>query len=694
MKTQVLLFALLLFPLLLRAQADSLGQPDRAATIVEDFLQNTETEGDFDFNTLFEELEFYRESPLNLNEASPEDLYTLRLLSDIQIVELLRHRREVGDLIAIYELQSIPSFDLATIRTILPYVTVSGDVDDYQLSIRRMVAEGNNELYIRWSRIAEEQRGYRDTEENGYLGSPDQLYVRYRHAYSNKLSYGFTAEKDRGEEFFTGSNQQGFDYYSAHIFLQNYNKRIKAVALGDYQVSFGQGLILYSGFGYGKSSLVMNVKRTAPTLRRYSSVNEAQFFRGAGTTLSFGDHLEVTALASFRRRDANLLEPDTLEFEDAQILQEATSLGIAGLHRTQNEIDDENAIDQQSFGGQVKWKGSRGHIALNGLYEKLGASLTPFRPEPHNIFNLTGNEIYNASLDYSYIFQNFNFFGETAVSKNGAVATLNGLLMGLDRRVDFAMVFRHYPRDYQALNANPFGETQGGSNETGLYLGMELRPIKHWRLSAYFDAWRHPWLRFNADAPSRGYEYRARLTYYLKRDFEVYGEVRNEIKEINVDKIEGKNNFTVPRQVFQVRLHMAKKVSKTMEIRSRLDYGFTDNEINNRQNGFSVYQDVIYKPLSFPFSFTTRFAVFDTDGFQVRFYSFESNLLYTFAIPAYYNRGMRFYFNLRYRGIRNLTLEARFAQTYWSNQETIGSGREEIQGPVRTELGAQLKYRF
>jgi hypothetical protein len=139
---------------------------------------------------------------------------------------------------------------------------------------------------------------------------------------------------------------------------------------------------------------------------------------------------------------------------------------------------------------------------------------------------------------------------------------------------------------------------------------------------------------------------------------------------------------------------MAKKVSKTMEIRSRLDYGFTDNEINNRQNGFSVYQDVIYKPLSFPFSFTTRFAVFDTDGFQVRFYSFESNLLYTFAIPAYYNRGMRFYFNLRYRGIRNLTLEARFAQTYWSNQETIGSGREEIQGPVRTELGAQLKYRF
>ena len=689
---RILLIFILFIPFLIRAQVDSIGQPDRTATIVEDFLQNSDEEGDFDFNTLFEDLEYYLENPLNINEATQEELYNLQLLSDIQIIELLKHRRETGDLIALFELQSIPSFDLATIRGILPYVAVKGSVDDYQLSIPKMMAEGKNELYMRWSRIAEEQRGYQDLEGSRYLGSPDQLYVRYRHSYSNKLSYGFTAEKDRGEEFFQGSNEQGFDYYSAHFFLQNYNRTIKAVALGDYAVSFGQGLILYSGFGYGKSSLVMNVKRTAPTLRKYTSVNEAIFFRGAATTLAFGDHLEVTALASFRNRDANLLEPDTLQIDE--IPREVTSLDIDGLHRTESEIEDKNAIGQQSFGGQIKWKGDRGHIALNGLYEQLDASLTPFRPQPYNIFNLTGDRVYNASLDYSYIFQNFNFFGETAIADNGAIATINGLLMGLDRRVDFSMVFRHYPRDYRALNANPFGEVRGGNNETGLYLGLELRPMKHWKLAAYFDTWRHPWLRFNVDAPSRGYEYRGRITYYLKRDLEVYAEVRNEIKDINVDKIDGNNNFTVPRQTFQARLHVAKKASKTIELRSRLDIGFTDNEINNRQSGFSVYQDLIYKPISIPFSFTTRFAIFDTDGYQVRFYSFENNLLYTFAIPAYYNRGTRFYFNLRYKGIRNLTLEARFAQTYWANQESIGSGLDEVEGPVRTELGAQIRYRF
>lgn len=146
--------------------------------------------------------------------------------------------------------------------------------------------------------------------------------------------------------------------------------------------------------------------------------------------------------------------------------------------------------------------------------------------------------------------------------------------------------------------------------------------------------------------------------------------------------------------MFQTRLHLAKTVSKALELRSRIDIGFSENGINTTQRGFVIYQDVICKPIGFPLSFTTRFALFDTDGFQARYYSFENNLLYAFSIPAYYNRGTRFYFNLRYRGIRNLTIEARIAQTYWRNQDTIGSGTEKVPGPRRTEVGAQLKYSF
>ena len=679
------------------AQVDSLTaapEPDQQA--IEDFLQNTDSEGTFDFNAIFEDLAYYQENPLNLNTANAEELQALGLLSDIQVVSFINYRRQAGELIAIYELQAVPSFDLLTIRRILPYVAVDGDLDDYQTPITQMLTRGDNELYLRWSRIVEQQRGFTpigaDERGSRYLGDPNQFYVRYKHAYSNRLSYGFTAEKDRGEEFFTGSNRKGFDFYSAHLFLKDYSKTVKAVALGDYAVSFGQGLILYSGFGYGKSSLVMNIKRTTQTLRPYRSVNESNFQRGAGVTLAFGDHLEVTALASYRQRDANLLEPDTSDIE--QELRQVSSLDIDGLHRTPNEVANRNSTNQTSIGGQVKWKGDYGHIALNGLYEALDAELQLFRPAPYNRFNFTGDALYNISLDYSYIFQNFNFFGETARGSNGAIATINGLLMGLDRRVDLAVLVRHYPRNYQSFNATPFGETLGAQNETGIYLGLELRPHKHWRFSAYYDTWRHPWLRFRTDAPSTGIEYRARLTYFRKRNLDVYLEVRDEQKYLNVDKIEGKNDFTVPRRIFQTRLHIAKKVTKELELRTRMDIGFTDNEINNRQEGFVIYQDVLYRPQRFPLSFTTRFSLFDTDGFQSRFYSFENNLLYTFSIPAYYNRGTRFYLNLRYKGIRNLTLEGRIAQTFWKNQDTFGTGNEQIQGQTRTQVSAQVKYKF
>lgn len=691
----ILLAWSLLLPFAGWTQIDSTQQslPDLTEAL-EDFLQNT-GDDDFDFNTLFEQLEIYLEDPLNLNTADETLLKEFQLLNDRQIIELLQYRETYGDLIAIYELQAIPGFDLPTIRRILPFVTVGADLDDYQLSLGRMLRDGKNELFIRWSRILEEQKGYRpladgETGER-YLGAPFQLYTRFKHSYSNRLSFGFTAEKDRGEEFFTGSNPNGFDYYSAHFYLRNYSKRIKAVALGDYNVSFGQGLILYSGFGYGKSASAMTVKRGGRTIRPYTSVNEALFMRGAAATIGLGDHWEITGLISNRRRDANLINPDTLANTD--FLLRFSSFNDLGYHRRPGEIADENAIGQFTLGGQIKYNWTLGHIALNGLWDRFDAPLVR-RPQPYNQFYFNGEELSNLSIDYSYIYQNFNFFGETARSSNGRIATVNGLLIGLDRKVDLAILYRNLPKDYQALNANPFAESVGGRNEKGLYLGLELRPIKNWTLSAYYDSWKNPWLTFTADAPGRGREYRARLTYYLKRRLRVYLEVRDEVKPRNAPENETPFDFTTDRRLFQTRLHISNQLSKSLELRNRIDWGFFDDQVDRREYGFLILQDVIFRPMRFPLSFTARYAIYDTDGYSIRFYHYENDLLYTFSIPPYYNKGTRFYLNLRYRPTPKLTLEARYAQTYWANRTEIGSGLEQIDGPRRSEVRAQVKFRF
>ncbi len=690
------LFLILIPQFMLAQQPDTtrIEPPDEVQELIEDFLQNTDSEGAFDFNTLFEQLEDFRNNPINLNRADEAILRDLGLLTDAQILDFLSYRQQTGELISIYELQAIPGFDLPTIRRILPFVTVKGDVDDYQIPLRQMLASGRHEMYLRWSRVLERQKGFTTSEAGAsrYLGDPNQLYFRYRHAYGTRLSYGITGEKDRGEEFFRGSNPNGFDFYSAHFFIRDYNKNIKAIALGDYAVSFGQGLMLYTGFGIGKSSSPMTVKRSGRVLRPYTSANEVNFFRGAATTLAFGKNIEATVFTSFRGRDANLIVPnDTLE-SDIEI-RSFTSFDLDGLHRTPTEIANKNALQQFTLGGNVKFSGRYGHIAFNALFDQFDKTLE-INQRPYNRFYFSGDRLLNASVDYSYLWRNFNFFGETAMSNNGAIATINGLLIGLDRKVDLAVLHRYFPRDYQALNANPFSETTGARNEQGLYLGLEMRPIPNWTLSAYFDAWQHPWIRFDAAAPSRGYEYRARLSYEKRRQLRAYVEVREEVKERNSPEPESKTEVLTDNRIFQTRFHVERNITKSLELRSRVDWGFSQVGDSPQSSGFALYQDILFRPIGFPLSFTTRFSIFDTEGFQTRFYSYESALLYNFSIPAYYNRGTRFYLNVRCRVGRNLTVEGRIEQTYWKNQPSIGSSLEEIAGQNRTQASGQIRYRF
>jgi hypothetical protein len=192
----------------LSAQVDTILVDD-LGTFIEDILQNTDEEiEDFDFNTLYERLSYLQEHPIDLNRASREDLQELVFLSDLQIDRFLRYREQAGPLVTIYELQAVPGLDLATIRQLLPFVSLRSELDDYQEPLGKMLLEGRNELYLRWSRFLEPQRGFLladdTTSRSRFLGDPNQFYIRFKHSSSNRLSYGFTAEKDIGEEFSTG----------------------------------------------------------------------------------------------------------------------------------------------------------------------------------------------------------------------------------------------------------------------------------------------------------------------------------------------------------------------------------------------------------------------------------------------------------------------------------------------------------
>ena len=102
----------------------------------------------------------------------------------------------------------------------------------------------------------------------------------------------------------------------------------------------------------------------------------------------------------------------------------------------------------------------------------------------------------------------------------------------------------------------------------------------------------------------------------------------------------------------------------------------------------------MYSPLASPWTFSARVTLFDTDDYDSRIYTYENDLIYYYAIPAFSDQGSRFYINVRYKGIRNLTAEIKFAQTRQLDVTSIGSGNDEIQGNIRSEIRAQVIYRF
>ena len=175
------------------------------------------------------------------------------------------------------------------IKQLLPFVTVTEP--GILGSAAPTLSNNRQQVILRWSRQLEDKAGYEvpaaDTSATRYLGSADHLYFRYRYTRGDRVSAGITAEKDAGEEFFKGSNRKGFDFYSAHLFIKNPVRRVKSLALGDYAVTMGQGLLVYQGFAARKSAVSTLVSRSGRPLRAFSSVSEYDFFRGAAAVFDF-----------------------------------------------------------------------------------------------------------------------------------------------------------------------------------------------------------------------------------------------------------------------------------------------------------------------------------------------------------------------------------------------------------------------
>lgn len=715
---------LLVGALSLRAQEVSPELRDVVEQRLTAIAEQLGEDSDVDLSELADQLLDRLENPINLNRTNAEELGSLQLLSDIEVAAVLEHIRRYGKFISIYELQAVEGLDLATLELIRPFVTISGEGAS-RTPLRTMLANGRHEYLLRTQINIEQRRGFigggnpfnkpysyandtplPDTDDPAvldslrrnskvYLGSPWKLYTRYRFQYRRNISFGVTAEKDEGEEFFKGTRKDGFDFYSAHLFLRDIGPA-KALALGDFQAQFGQGLVFSSGLSFArKSAYTMNIKRNAPGLSPYASVNENLFLRGAGATMELGKRFEGTAFISYKQNDANVQSvEDTLGTGLNADLTTFSSFQEDGFHRTHNELAKKNALDELIYGGHLRYRGKGWDMGVTAAQVNFGHSLQKSRVLPYNQFDFQGNSNTTYGFDWNVPYRNITWFGEAARSANGGMAGITGLLVALDKRLSLALLYRDLQRDFQGLHSSALAESSNPWNERGLYTGVEIRPNRKWVFNAYFDQFNFPWLRFQTNGLSHGHEVLGQLTWTPDRRTQVYVKARTQIRPRNsAEAVPGVLPLVETRQD-NYRFHASYRVSPDVTLRTRAE------RVNYRRGegpvmqGFMLYQDVIHRPMMGKVEFTGRVAVFATDSYDARLYAFESDVPGVFSLPPIYGRGMRTYAMLRWSVARNVDLWARYGVTLYTDRTRIGSGLQEIAGDSRSDLKLQLRVKF
>ena len=643
--------------------------------------EEAETEDD----TYLQDLEQFKKNPINLNTADEDELKQLRIITDLQIENLTSYRNLFGKLISIYELQAVPSWDITTIKKLLPFITVSPALsvkEDLGIRFRK----GDNSLLLRVTQILEKAKGF-DKSATGtkYIGTPQRVFFRYRYTYKNLLQYGLTGDKDAGEQFFGGMQKKGFDFYSFHLFARKIGN-IQAIAIGDFSVSMGQGLIQWQGLAFKKSAEVMGVKRQSAVFRPYTSAGEFYFHRGAGITIKKGK-IESTVFASLRKLSANFVA-DTVNSEDF-----VSSFLTSGYHRTDNENSNRNNLSQTAFGGNVVYRGSNWQVGVNGVYYNFSLPVQK-RDEPYNLYAISGSNWYNASVDYSYTHKNVHFFGEAAIDKRLNKAFINGMLLSVDPKVDISLVQRSISQAYQSINGNAFTESTFPANETGFYLGAAIRPAIGWRVDVYGDIYKFPWLKYLVDAPSSGKDFLMQLTYTPDKQVEIYSRYRNETKQANSPDNNTGTNFLVPVPKQSWRTQFNYKINSTLTLRNRVELLWYKARSENKETGFLSFLDVLYKPMMEKYSGGLRLQYFETDSYDSRIYAYENDVLYSYSIPAFADKGWRYYLNLNYDVTKKITVWLRWAQTIYADRTSVGSGLDEIAGNHKTEVKLQARWLF
>lgn len=672
-KTVIALFILLFFPIsgVSSQEVATIGSWE---DVIEQLTENDE-DSEYNWDNEIEELYDRIQEPLNLNEATKEQLEQFPFLSDIQIENILAYLYIHGQMQTIYELQLVEDMDRKTIRYLIPFITVQPvAVRESLPRLRNIASYGKHEILTRVDIPFYRRKGY----DKSYLGPTPYHSMRYSFRYRDQIQVGITAEKDAGEPMFALHNRKGYDYYSFYFYLRNIRK-LKTLAVGNYRLSFGQGLVASNDFTLGKSTTLSTMTTRKNSIKKHSSTDEYNYFRGAAAAVQFGRFV-LSGFYSHRALDAIL--NDSI----------ATSIQKTGLHRTQREADRREVFTMQLAGGNVEYAQNNLKVGVTGIYYFFDR---PYHPQvrEYSKYNLRGNHFHNVGMNYKYRLNRVTLLGEAALDKHNRLAVMNAVNYTHRQTYKLMLIHRYYDYQYWNLFGRSFSESGYVQNENGWFGAVEANPFRYWSFFVSADFFSFPWWRYLVDAPSRGFDISSQVSFKPRDNLNMFIRYRFKSKDKNYtdsNKVKTIRPLNHHRLRFQINYAMLANAS----FRTVIDYNRIYPQGVKANQGFHIVQVVSYAFNSFPLRFELQGVFFNTDDYASRVYASEKGLLNTFYTPSYYGNGYRMSAFVRYDPSRMWMFIIKYGQTTYSDRDEIGSGDDLIVGNRKQDIQFQVRVKF
>jgi len=559
------------------------------------------------------------EHPLNLNTATYDQLSELMFLSAEQINALLLYR-DRHPFVSLSELKLLDCLKPYEVRNLCAFVWAGPTAEQERLYAREMLQHAQHELTLRTD--------CRNIED--YDGDPVYAQLRYRMNYHDRIQLGLTLRRP------TGAAARDM-LYGAYVQLNDFGP-LHTLVVGDMQAQFGQGLVLSGPFHQGKSTYVLSAGMASEGLKKYSSP-DGEGLHGVGATFRVKGW-DVSALYSLTAWN--------------------------------------DSTRRHTLGANVSYRHKQWKVGLTMVENLYSDSVRYYYDQAYNRNYFRGKQQAVVGVNGRYNFGRWDLWAEVAAAQNtrwGWAATA-GVRVVPASDIGLMLLYRYYSPTYDNPLGYAFAETGRINDEQGLYLGLEIKRMRHWRWALYGDAFHFTGEKYGIHyAPSWGYDTQLEAGYYPERAYNMYWRLRAKGK--------GGENSCIIR--YQCNWNQG-----GWHLRTEADGNMFRSTSGNWTGGASVYQDVHYSFAKVPLTLQLRLQGFYAPNWDNRIYIYEYDVLNAYSCPATYGTGGRAYVNLRWRIVNELTLYLRVSETVYAKKWAMEHDRPMTRTDIHLLLRAKL----